>query len=823
MSNQPKSYKKFIATAATATLVATAIIPTASAAEAKAFTDVNKNYKTAVDYLVSQNITKGINDTTFGTDQPIKRGDAAIFIAKALDLDTVNAPDAGFKDVNSRVKGAVNAIVQAKIAGGKSETTFAPDDNITRAEMSKLLVNAYNLQAGDTKNTFTDVNNTWDPYVDALLASGVTMGLNETTFGATQDVTRGQFALFIYRGESTKPEPGKAPEVVSVDAANAKQVKLAGSALDQLKASQLSVEGNKILSVVASANGKEATVTFETAVKSGAEQTLKFTEKVEGEADKVNEFKFTYTLEVNAVEGTSERLDDDTNKQFLGFTINDGEAVSVQYLVDAGYTVEFQSTKDLFASTSTGEVDASKIADGDKFAYKVVITKGDTTVESKLTNVEVLDFATYLTSISEVSVTQGAVAVKSNKVTVEDKNVTVAATKATALNGATINSPKVTYKSSNPAIATVDATTGVVTPIKPGNVTITMEADDAKKEVPLTVVSGAREVAQVTATSTSVKLLASKTQTIDVTVVDQYGDEFEGNVDVVSKDAKIATVSNPVAITNGKGTATIAAVAKGNTTVEVKAGDQVLKSVSVAVSDDSAVASRKIETVSASADYALDVVTGSDDASLDIVWNQYNAGGFLIGPEKDFTNDDLKGTKYTVSSSDNSVATVSVATNGTITVGALKPGTANIQIKEGTVTRASVQVTVVNTTPTITAVNFETVEDVTTNGALNVQALKAEGITLSSTDYTAEIHTDGTIFVDVDTTEGLTDGDIKLGKLGALYSGTPADITSLSVNAGSVVAANVAAGAEGTIVVRVVKEGETSAFATSTITVKVPQ
>ena len=146
MAYQPKSYKKFVATAATATLVASAIVPTALAAAS--FTDVSSNYKVAVDYLVEKGITEGISDTKFGTDAPIKRGDAAIFIAKALKLDTVNAPNKDFTDVNARVAGAVNAIVHAEIASGKSESKFAPDDYITRAEMAKILVNAYKLKAG---------------------------------------------------------------------------------------------------------------------------------------------------------------------------------------------------------------------------------------------------------------------------------------------------------------------------------------------------------------------------------------------------------------------------------------------------------------------------------------------------------------------------------------------------------------------------------------------------------------------------------------------------------------------------------------------------
>ena len=127
--------------------------------------------------------------------------------------------------------------------------------------------------------------------------------------------------------------------------------------------------------------------------------------------------------------------------------------------------------------------------------------------------------------------------VKSGKVTVQDGTVTIAATKASVLNGATVNNPTVTYKSSNPAVASVNAKTGAVTPIKAGNVTITIEGDEASYSLPLTVASGAREATTATTTTSSVKLLKGKTKDVDFTVVDQYGDEFEGTLDVVSRDA----------------------------------------------------------------------------------------------------------------------------------------------------------------------------------------------------------------------------------------------------------------------------------------------
>lgn len=202
MTHQPKSYKKFVATAATATLVASAIVPVASAAETKDFTDVSSNYKAAVDYLVANGIAKGTSDTAFGTTASITRGDAAVMIANALGLNTASAKDAGFTDVNNRVKASVNAIVEAGIASGKNSKSFAPDDNITRQEMAKMITNAYDLTSTTTA-PFSDVNKNWIGYVSALYENKITTGKTATTFNPAEDITRGEFAIFVHRVETT--------------------------------------------------------------------------------------------------------------------------------------------------------------------------------------------------------------------------------------------------------------------------------------------------------------------------------------------------------------------------------------------------------------------------------------------------------------------------------------------------------------------------------------------------------------------------------------------------------------------------------------------
>ena len=106
MAYQPKSYRKFVATAATATLVATAFAPFASA---HSFKDVEEKYNEAVDFLVSKGVT-GYTDGTFKTQKTITRLEAAEMLGKALGLaEVTDAPASGFTDVPARVATLINA------------------------------------------------------------------------------------------------------------------------------------------------------------------------------------------------------------------------------------------------------------------------------------------------------------------------------------------------------------------------------------------------------------------------------------------------------------------------------------------------------------------------------------------------------------------------------------------------------------------------------------------------------------------------------------------------------------------------------------------
>ncbi|MEH6940276.1 S-layer homology domain-containing protein, partial [Bacillus sp. JJ722] len=191
---QPKSYRKFVATAATATLVAGAIAPLASAAS---FTDVAPKYKEAVDFVVSKGV-QGLTETQFGVAENIKRVDAAVMLVKVLGLDTEKAPASGFTDVPARAAKEVNALKAAGITSGKSATQFGANDLITRGELAVWIQKGFELK-GTSEVTFTDVSDRYKEAVSALVDNKVTSGINETQFGTNNNAKRGDFAIFLKR------------------------------------------------------------------------------------------------------------------------------------------------------------------------------------------------------------------------------------------------------------------------------------------------------------------------------------------------------------------------------------------------------------------------------------------------------------------------------------------------------------------------------------------------------------------------------------------------------------------------------------------------
>ena len=76
-----------------------------------------------------------------------------------------------------------------------------PQNYITRAQFTKILVNAMNLTQGEIEKTFTDVkSSSWFyDYVKIASSHGIILGKEDGTFKPNDKITRAQMAMMIYR------------------------------------------------------------------------------------------------------------------------------------------------------------------------------------------------------------------------------------------------------------------------------------------------------------------------------------------------------------------------------------------------------------------------------------------------------------------------------------------------------------------------------------------------------------------------------------------------------------------------------------------------
>ena len=194
--------RKFFATAATAALVASAIVPVASAAE---FTDADKIAswaKESVEALAAKEIITGNPDGSFAPQGNVTRAQAAKMFTVALDLSTEGTEN--FTDVKDGqwFQGAVVAVVNAGIVNGMSATEFAPNANLTRAQAAKMIVEAYGLEGEADLSKFTDaktVAGKWsEAYLSTAVAAGVINGKGDK-LAANDSISRQEFAVMLTR------------------------------------------------------------------------------------------------------------------------------------------------------------------------------------------------------------------------------------------------------------------------------------------------------------------------------------------------------------------------------------------------------------------------------------------------------------------------------------------------------------------------------------------------------------------------------------------------------------------------------------------------
>ena len=194
--------RKFFATAATAALVASAIVPVASAAE---FTDADQiaSWATeAVEALAANEVISGNPDGSFNPAGTVTRAEAAKMFTVALGLDTKGTET--FADVKDGqwFQEYVVAVVNAGIVNGMTTTEFAPNGKLTREQAAKMIVEAYGLEGEADLSAFADAKSVAGKWSEGYLATAVENGIiagKGDKLAATDSISRQEFAVMLNR------------------------------------------------------------------------------------------------------------------------------------------------------------------------------------------------------------------------------------------------------------------------------------------------------------------------------------------------------------------------------------------------------------------------------------------------------------------------------------------------------------------------------------------------------------------------------------------------------------------------------------------------
>ncbi len=112
-------------------------------------------------------------------------------------------PTSALKDITNHWAGErINNLVARGAIKGYPDNTFQPDNTITRAEFTTVVVKAFNLTNSNGK-VFADTSGHWaKDYIAAATAAGIVGGYNDSIFGPNDPVTREQMAAIIVKADN---------------------------------------------------------------------------------------------------------------------------------------------------------------------------------------------------------------------------------------------------------------------------------------------------------------------------------------------------------------------------------------------------------------------------------------------------------------------------------------------------------------------------------------------------------------------------------------------------------------------------------------------
>ena len=154
-----------------------------------------------IQFLVQKGIINGYSNGNFGSADKITRLQSALMIDRSIIFNHESVPKPSYLDVFETSYGFdVIARVTAEGVFSGNNGYFYPDQSLTRAQMAKVLVQAFDL-TGAVSQRYHDVpSDHWaGQYISILTENGIIDGYPNGTFKPDQSITRAEFSKMLAR------------------------------------------------------------------------------------------------------------------------------------------------------------------------------------------------------------------------------------------------------------------------------------------------------------------------------------------------------------------------------------------------------------------------------------------------------------------------------------------------------------------------------------------------------------------------------------------------------------------------------------------------
>ena len=179
-------------------------------AKVSAFTDIENHWaKDNILFAVSRGLLNGTSETTFSPDTGMTRGMFVTALGRLAGINPDSYRTGKFTDVKADADYApyVNWAAKTGIVSGTTDTTFAPDSQITREQMAVILKNyaaklGYTIPKTLKAVTFADnakISSQAKEAVQSMQQAGILAGKTNNRFDPAGTATRAEVATALRR------------------------------------------------------------------------------------------------------------------------------------------------------------------------------------------------------------------------------------------------------------------------------------------------------------------------------------------------------------------------------------------------------------------------------------------------------------------------------------------------------------------------------------------------------------------------------------------------------------------------------------------------